>query len=152
MASVTFSAAVGGNNSVVSDDNDPTTGLGNDGHRIRLVPALAQVVAVAGFVLTKATEAASAAASAALSYTSAAAQAVIAATSASAAAASAINAQGFASIAQAVSPDSPIRLNTRFVRNDFTVLSGYNACSAGPIEITENISVTISDDAHWSIV
>jgi hypothetical protein len=54
MASVTFLSSVGGDNSVVTDDNNPTTGLGNDGHRVRLVPALAQVVAVAGHVVNTA--------------------------------------------------------------------------------------------------
>ncbi len=54
MASVTFSASVGGDGSTVTDDNNPSTGLGNGGHRTRFVPALAQLVAVAQFVVNAA--------------------------------------------------------------------------------------------------
>lgn len=64
MASVTFPPAVGGDGSTVSDDASPTTGLANGGHRIRFVPALAQLVAIATFVVQKAADAAAAAASA----------------------------------------------------------------------------------------
>lgn len=60
MANVTFDPAVGGDGSVVSDDASPTTGLAAGGFRTRLVPALAQLVAIANFVKTKATEAAAA--------------------------------------------------------------------------------------------
>ncbi|CAA0103631.1 hypothetical protein [Zhongshania aliphaticivorans] len=52
MASVTFSEAVGGDGSTITDDGNPTTGLGNDGHRERLVPALTQLVAVAENVVS----------------------------------------------------------------------------------------------------
>lgn len=66
MASVYFDPAVGGDGSTVTDDANPTTGLANGGHRTRFVPALSQVVAVAGnTVTTAAASAASAAASAA---------------------------------------------------------------------------------------
>lgn len=54
MAQVQFLSSVGGDNSIVSDDADPTTGLDNDGHRLRLVPALSQVVAIAGSVANNA--------------------------------------------------------------------------------------------------
>lgn len=65
MTSVTFSSSVGGDNSTVSDDGDPNTGLANGGHRLRFVPALAQIVALANFILGKANAAAASAASAA---------------------------------------------------------------------------------------
>ena len=61
MASVTFPPEVGGSGLTVTDDANPTTGLANNGHRARFVPALAQVVAVAGNTVTKATEAAASA-------------------------------------------------------------------------------------------
>ena len=48
---VYFDPAVGGNGLTVTDDGNPTTGLDNDGHRTRFVPALAQVVAVAQHVV-----------------------------------------------------------------------------------------------------
>jgi hypothetical protein len=47
MSSVTFTPATGGDNSTVTDDSNPTTGLANGGHRTRFVPALSQVVATA---------------------------------------------------------------------------------------------------------
>ena len=47
MASVTFPPAIGGDGSTVTDDANPSTGLANGGHRLRFVPALAQLVAVA---------------------------------------------------------------------------------------------------------
>lgn len=57
MSSVYFDPAVGGNGSTVTDDSSPTTGLANGGHRTRFVPALSQVVAVAGNTVAKAQEA-----------------------------------------------------------------------------------------------
>ena len=97
---------------------------------------------------TKAAEALASAnaASGALGYKNAAA---VSATSAETAATAA---QGFASLAQATNPDSPIRINTSKVSSAFTLASGYNGVSAGPIEITNNITVTISNFATWSII
>ena len=54
MASVTFPPEVGGSGLTVTDDANPTTGLANNGHRARFVPALAQVVAVARYVVNTA--------------------------------------------------------------------------------------------------
>ena len=53
--SATFLESVGGDGSTVTGDANPTTGLANGGHRKRFVNALAQVVAVAGNTVTKAT-------------------------------------------------------------------------------------------------
>ena len=72
-------------------------------------------------------------------------------TNAAAAAASAVLAAAYASTAQATNPDSPIRLNPRKITADFTVASTYNAASVGPITISEGITVTVSDNATWSI-
>ena len=49
--SVTFSAGVGGDGSTVTDDDNASTGLAAGGHRTRFVPALSQLVAVAGYVV-----------------------------------------------------------------------------------------------------
>ena len=49
--SATFPTSVGGDGSTVTSGADPTTGLANGGHRKRLVPAFAQVVAVASHVV-----------------------------------------------------------------------------------------------------
>lgn len=48
---VYFDPAVGGTGLTVTDDGNPTTGLDNDGHRERLVPAFSNVVQVAKFVV-----------------------------------------------------------------------------------------------------
>lgn len=45
--SVTFPADLGGNGLTYTDDDDPDTGLGNDGHRTRFVPILSQTVLMA---------------------------------------------------------------------------------------------------------
>ncbi len=85
----------------------------------------------------------------------AAAQAAVTAESpvlnAAAAAASAALAAAYASTAQATNPDSPIRLNPRFITTDFTVASAYNAASIGPISISDGVTVTVEDNATWSI-
>lgn len=43
----------------ISDDSDPTTGLGNGGHRVRFVPALKGALQCAGDALDRANSAAS---------------------------------------------------------------------------------------------
>jgi hypothetical protein len=54
MTAVYFDPAVGGDGSTVTDDANPSTGLANGGHHARFVPSLAQVVAVAGYIVAKA--------------------------------------------------------------------------------------------------
>ena len=53
---VYFDPAVGGNGLTVTDDGNHTTGLDNDGHRARFVPALSNVVQVAKFVVDTASD------------------------------------------------------------------------------------------------
>lgn len=48
---VYFDPVVGGTGLTVTDDGNPTTGLDNDGHRERLVPAFSNVVQVAKFIV-----------------------------------------------------------------------------------------------------
>lgn len=86
MAGVTFDTTVGGDGSTVTDDANATTGLANGGHRVRLVPAFSQFVAIAVWVKTRALEvlgyknaAATSASNAAASETAAAASAASAA-------------------------------------------------------------------------
>ena len=45
--SVTFPVELGGTGETITDDNHPTTGLGQGGHRLRFVRALAGAVAMA---------------------------------------------------------------------------------------------------------
>lgn len=73
------------------------------------------------------------------------------ATNAAAAAASAAAAAVYAAQAQATNPDSPIRLNPRRITANFTVPSGSNAASVGPITVADGVTVTVSDNAAWSI-
>jgi len=73
------------------------------------------------------------------------------AANAAAAAASAAAAAVSAGQAQAVSPDSPVRFNTRQISANLTIGNGYNAMSAGPIAIADGITVTVQDFATWSI-
>ena len=99
--------------------------------------------------------AASAAAAQADRILAAAAQAAVTAqspvTNAAAAAASAALAAAYASTAQATNPDSPIRINPRFITTNFTVASAYNAASVGPITVSDGVTVTVEDNATWSI-
>ncbi len=92
MASVSFLNAVGGNGSTVTDDANPLTGLRRGGYKIRFVPALEQMVAVASFTVLQATNAAGSAAAALLSQNAAAASQAAALASQTAAALSASNA------------------------------------------------------------
>jgi hypothetical protein len=73
------------------------------------------------------------------------------AVNAAAAAASAAAAAASAAVAQAVSPDSPVRFNTRRIDAALTIPSAYNAGSTGPIAIADGITVTVQDNATWSI-
>ena len=72
-------------------------------------------------------------------------------TNAAAAAASALAAAGYATLAQATNPDAPVRLNPRIITTALNIASGYNAESVGPITIAEGITVTVSDNATWSV-
>ena len=47
---------------------------------------------------------------------------------------------------------APIRLNTQTITANYTIPTGYNGSSAGPITIPDGITVTISDGSAWSIV
>lgn len=99
MASVTFPSSVGGDNSTYTDDNHATTGLAGYGYVTRLVPMFAQVVAVANYIVGRATAAATSATQASTKAGEAATSATAASTSASSAASSATAASTSASTA-----------------------------------------------------
>ena len=112
--------------------------------------------AVASETNAAATSAASAAnAAQADRVAAAAAAAAVAAQSpvsnAAAAAASAGAAAFYAALAQATNPDSPIRLNPREISANITIGSDYNAASTGPLTIGDGITVTVNNNATWSI-
>ena len=68
---------------------------------------------------------------------------------AAAAAASATAAQQYASQAQAVSPNSPIRLNTNRITESFTIPNGQNASTVGPFEVAPDVTVTGLGNSTW---
>lgn len=113
----------------------------NAAYAAGLASAAANAAAAAG-------SASSASASAQASTT----RAADSANSATQAAAARNAAQGYATLAQATNPDSPVRLNTARITADTAIPEGYNAVSAGPIEVAEGVTVTVSDNATWSIV
>ena len=53
---VYFDPAVGGTGLTVSDDGDPVSGLDADGHRVRFVPALQNLVYIGAFVKQRAAD------------------------------------------------------------------------------------------------
>jgi hypothetical protein len=48
--------------------------------------------------------------------------------------------------------DFPIQLNTQTINANYTIPSGYNGMSAGPITISSGVVVTIPAGSSWSIV
>ncbi len=53
---VYFDPAVGGTGLTVSDDGNPVSGLDNNGHRVRFVPALQNLVYIGAFVKQRAVD------------------------------------------------------------------------------------------------
>ena len=93
---VYFDPAVGGTGLTVTDDGNHITGLDNDGHRERLVPAFSNVVLVAQHVVDTAEDVNTDAATASSAVITATTQAGIATTKAGEAAASALSASNSA--------------------------------------------------------
>jgi uncharacterized protein (UPF0333 family) len=85
---------------------------------------------------------------------SAATNAATATAKAAEAAASASAADAAWTAALAANPDlNPvIRMNPSVVSTDTTIPAGYNAYSAGPLEIGESITVEIEADGRWTIL
>ena len=103
-----------------------------------------QELALASANAAQADRVLAAAAAAAVAAANPAANAAAAAVSAAAAAVS-------AGIAQAVSPDSPVRFNTRNITANLVIGSDYNAASAGPITISDGVTVTVQNNATWVV-
>jgi hypothetical protein len=74
-----------------------------------------------------------------------------AAANANAAQLAATQAQTYASQAQATNPDSPIRINPTRIQTAFTLPSGYNGASAGPVAIDDGVTVVIGNGATWTV-
>jgi uncharacterized phage infection (PIP) family protein YhgE len=85
-------------------------------------------------------------------YATAASQAQTAAQTAQANAEQAETAAaGYASLAQATNPDTPIRVNPNAISEDFTLAANYNGVSAGPIQINDGVTVTVTPGSTWTI-
>jgi hypothetical protein len=52
----------------------------------------------------------------------------------------------------AFTSDTVIYENFQTVRSNYTITTGSNAMSAGPITIADGVIVTIPDGSDWSIV
>ena len=52
----------------------------------------------------------------------------------------------------AFTSDTPIYENTQIIRSNYTITTGSNAMSAGPITIADGVIITIPTGSEWSIV
>ena len=50
------------------------------------------------------------------------------------------------------SDDVFMRLNLKTINTNYTIPSGYNGVTAGPITIADGVTVTIPDGSAWSVV
>ena len=148
IANVTTVAGISSNVSTVAGAASNVNTVGTNIASVNT--AAANIVAIQN-AATNASNAAASAAAAATSASDAAASASSASTSAANAATSAAASAAYASMAQATNPDTPIRLNPRFITAAFTVPAAYNGASVGPISISDGVTVTIQDHATWSI-
>jgi len=55
-------------------------------------------------------------------------------------------------IAGNVQTSSPIYLNGQTVTANFTVPTGYNGMSAGPVTVANGVTVTVTSGCEWSVV
>lgn len=71
-----------------------------------------------------------------------------------AAQAAAAAAQAAWSAALAANPDlnPAVRMNPSTITVDTTIPAGYNAYSAGPITIRDEINFTVEDGANWTVI
>lgn len=46
----------------------------------------------------------------------------------------------------------PIQLNGQTISADYTIPSGYNGVSAGPITIASGVTVTVTSGSAWAVV
>ncbi len=107
-----------------------------------------------GLLAASVPAAAGSASAAAASELAAAAAETAAANSASSASVSASDAAAAWTAAIASTPDlnPAIRMNPSTITSDLTIPAGYNAYSAGPLEIADGVTVTLNDNSTWSII
>jgi acetyltransferase-like isoleucine patch superfamily enzyme len=52
----------------------------------------------------------------------------------------------------AFTSDTPIYENTQVIRSSYSITTGSNAMSAGPITIADGVIITVPNGSEWSIV
>lgn len=60
--------------------------------------------------------------------------------------------QGNISFEGAIRANLPFYLNPTSIDYDYTVGSNTNAMSVGPITVSANVTVTVSDGSSWTVV
>lgn len=55
-------------------------------------------------------------------------------------------------VSPVVQASSPFFINSNTATQNTTIPSGYNSLSAGPVSVANNITITIANNAVWSIV
>ena len=141
-----FDPAVGGSGLTVTDDGNPTTGLDNDGHRERFVPALAQVVAVAQHVVDTAIDVNTDAATASGAATTATTQAGIATDKAGEVVASANNAANSATLASGSATSAAASATTATTKANDASASATSASNSATSASNSAIAAGISEN------
>lgn len=59
---------------------------------------------------------------------------------------------GFTSQNGAITTEAPFYLNKQIISESFVIPTGYNAMSAGPLEVADNVSIEVPDGSSWTIV
>lgn len=63
------------------------------------------------------------------------------------------NGSAWDSTSPVIVPDTfAIKINEQLISENYSINSGYNGVSAGPITIASGITVTIASGSSWSIV
>ena len=145
-----FDPAVGGTGLTVTDDGNPTTGLDNDGHRERLVPAFSNVVQVAKFVVDTAQDVNDDATTVSTAAITAATQAGIATTKAGEASASALAASNSATAASNSADEAEYWAGQAGSSVSGAVKVSANDTTAGTLDVKfvagNNVTLTVLND------
>jgi hypothetical protein len=65
------------------------------------------------------------------------------------------NAVGWYSVTQVGGPSAgalPFYLNSTTITSNYTIPTNFNAMTAGPVTINDNITVTVPDGSTWTVV
>ena len=141
---VYFDPVVGGTGLTVTDDGNPITGLDNDGHRERLVPAFSNVVLVAQHVVDTAEDVNADAVASAAAAATATAQAGIATTKAGEVVASANNAANSATLASGSATSAAASATTATTKANDASASATSASNSATAASNSAIAAGVS--------